>query len=281
LSKLKNTMPEKEISTYFDYIKNYVLEYSPKLITALIIFFVGFWLASFITKLIKKIMRKRDVEQSLVFFIGTLIFWAIRIFVIVAVISNLGIETTSFVAILGAAGLAVGLALQGSLANFAGGVLILILKPFKVGDLIETQGIIGTIKEIKIFSTHITLPDNKLAFVPNAKLSNDNIINYTVNGELRVDIEIGVDYSSNFKLVKEVVFEVLHSNPLILKEPQPTVFVKNLNNSSVDFAIRPWTKSEDYWTVRAEVLEACKLAFDKAGIEIPYPHQVEIKKIVK
>jgi small conductance mechanosensitive channel len=281
LSKLKNIMPEREISTYFDYIKNYVLEYSPKLITALIIFFVGFWLASFITKVIKKLMRKREVEHTLVLFIGTLIFWAIRIFVIVAVISNLGIETTSFVAILGAAGLAVGLALQGSLSNFAGGVLIIILKPFKVGDLIETQGIVGTIKEIKIFSTLITLPDNKLAFIPNAKLSNDNIINYTVNGELRVDIEIGVDYSSNFKLVKEVVFEVLHSNPLILKEPQPTVFVKNLNNSSVDFAIRPWTKSEDYWTVRAEVLEACKLAFDKAGIEIPYPHQVEIKKIAK
>lgn len=274
-------MPEKEFTTYFDYIKDYVLEFSPKLITAIIIFIVGFWLTSIITKLIKKIMRKRDVEPTLVLFVGNLVFWALRIFVIVAVISKLGIETTSFVAILGAAGLAVGLALQGSLSNFAGGVLIIILKPFKVGDVIETQGIIGTVKEIKIFSTLITLPENKQAIIPNATLSNENIINYTVNGQLRVDLEIGVDYGSNFKQVKEVVFEVLNANPLILKEPQPTVFVKTLNNSSVDFAIRPWTKSEDYWTVRAEVLEACKLAFDEAGIEIPYPHQVEIKKIVK
>ena len=280
-NKTQNNMPEKEITSYLDFIKTYVLEYSPKLLTALIIFFVGFWLASIITKLIKKIMRKREVEPTLILFVGNLIFWALRIFVIVAVISKLGIETTSFVAMLGAAGLAVGLALQGSLSNFAGGVLIILLKPFKVGDVIETQDIIGSVKEIKIFSTLITLPENKLAIIPNAKLSNENIINYTVNGTLRVDMVIGVDYGSNFKLVKEVAFKILESHPLILKEPKPEVFVKTLNSSSVDFAIRPWSKSEDYWTVRAEVLEACKLAFDEAGIEIPYPHQVEIKKVVK
>ena len=274
-------MSEKEITSYFEYIKNYVLEYSPKLITALIIFFVGFWLTSVITKLIKKIMRKRDVEPTLVLFIGNLVFWVFRIFVLVAVISKLGIETTSFVAILGAAGLAVGLALQGSLSNFAGGVLIILLKPFRVGDVIEAQGLVGTVKEIKMFSTYITLPENKLAIIPNAALSNDKIINFTVNGNLRVDLEIGVDYGSNFKQVKEVVFDILNNHPLILKEPKPAVFIKTLNNSSVDFAIRPWTKSEDYWGVRAEVLESCKLAFDKAGIEIPYPHQVEIIKVAK
>jgi len=183
-------MTEKEITSYFEYIKNYVLEYSPKLITALLIFFVGFWLASIITKLVKKIMRKREVEPTLVLFVGNLIFWALRIFVLVAVISKLGIETTSFVAILGAAGLAVGLALQGSLSNFAGGVLIILLKPFRVGDVIEAQGLVGTVKEIKMFSTYITLPENKLAIVPNAALSNDKIVNFTVNGNLRVDIEI-------------------------------------------------------------------------------------------
>ncbi len=274
-------MPEKKFTTYFDYIKDYILDYSPKVISALLILLIGLWATSIITKLIKKIMHKREIEQTLILFVGNLVFWALRILVLITVISQLGIGTSSFVAILGAAGLAVGLALQGSLSNFAGGVLIILLKPFKVGDVIETQGIIGTVKEIKIFSTLITLPENKLAIIPNATLSNENIINYTVNGQLRVDLEIGVDYGSNFKQVKDVVFEVLNSNPLVLKEPKPTVFVKTLNNSSVDFAIRPWTNSEDYWIVRGEVLEACKLAFDKAGIEIPYPHQVEIKKIVK
>jgi small conductance mechanosensitive channel len=274
-------MPEKEITTYFDFIKDYILEFSPKLIASILILFVGLWATSIITKLIKKIMLKKNVESTLVLFIGNLTFWTLRILVLVTVISKLGIETSSFVAILGAAGLAVGLALHGSLSNFAGVVLIILLKPFKVGDVIETQGIIGTVKEIKIFSTLITLPENKLAVIPNATLSNENIINYTVNGTLRIDLEIGVDYGSNFKQVKEVVLEVLNSNPLLLKEPKPSVFVKSLNSSSVDFAIRPWSKSEDYWTARAEVLEACKLAFDKAGIEIPYPHQVQIIKTPK
>jgi small conductance mechanosensitive channel len=274
-------MTESEVSTYFEFIKKYVLDYSPKLISALIILFVGLWAASIVTKVVKKVMQKREIESTLVLFVGNMIFWALRILVLITVITQLGIGTSSFVAILGAAGLAVGLALQGSLSNFAGGVLIILLKPFKVGDVIEAQGIIGTVKEIKMFSTYITLPENKLAIIPNASLSNDKIVNFTVNGFLRVDIEIGVDYASNFKNVKEVVFNVLNSNPLILQEPKPSIFVKTLNNSSVDFAIRPWVKSEDYWTVRAEVIEACKLAFDEAGIEIPFPHQVEIKKIVK
>ncbi len=274
-------MTEKEITTYFEYIKNYVLEYSPKLISAVLILFVGLWATSIITKLVKKLMRKREIEPTLVLFIGNLIFWALRILVLITVITQLGIGTSSFVAILGAAGLAIGLALQGSLSNFAGGVLIILLKPFKVGDVIEAQGVIGTVKEIKMFSTIVTLPENKQAIIPNASLSNDNIINYTVNGTLRVDIVIGVDYGSNFKQVKDVVFGILESHPLILKDPQPAVFVMTLNNSSVDFAIRPWTKAEDYWTVRAEVIESCKVAFDKAGIEIPYPHQVEIKKTIK
>lgn len=274
-------MSEKEIASYFEYIKNYVLEYSPKLISAILILLVGLWATSIITKFIKKLMRKREIEPTLILFVGNLVFWALRILVLVTVITQLGIGTSSFVAILGAAGLAVGLALQGSLSNFAGGVLIILLKPFRVGDVIEAQGVVGTVKEIKMFSTYITLPENKLAIIPNAALSNDKIVNFTVNGNLRVDIEIGVDYGSNFKQVKEVVFEILESHPLILKEPKPSVFVKTLNNSSVDFAIRPWSKAEDYWTVRAEILESCKLAFDKAGIEIPYPHQVEIQKVVK
>lgn len=274
-------MSETEIKTYLEFIKNYIFEYSPKLISAIFILIIGLWATNIIVKVVKKIMRKREIEPTLVLFVGNLIFWALRILVLITVITQLGIGTSSFVAILGAAGLAVGLALQGSLSNFAGGVLIILLKPFRVGDVIEAQGIVGTVKEIKMFSTYLTLPENKLAIIPNANLSNDKIINYTVNGNLRIDIEIGVDYGSNFKQVKEVVFNILNNHPLILKEPAPSVFVKTLNNSSVDFAIRPWSKAEDYWTVKSEVIESCKLAFDDAGIEIPYPHQVEIKKVVK
>lgn len=274
-------MAIKQIISFADTIKDYVLEFSPKLIVAFLILIIGLWTTSIATKLIKKILTKREVEPTLTLFLGNMIFWTLRILVFVTVISKLGVETSSFVAILGAAGLAIGLALQGSLSNFAGGVLIILFKPFKVGDTIEAQGIIGTVVEIKIFSTIITLPENKTAIIPNASLSNGNIINYTLNGTLRIDLVIGVDYGSNLQQVKEVALEVMHSNSAVLKDPSPSVFVKTLNNSSVDFAIRPWVKSEDYWTVRAEIIEACKLAFDKAGIEIPFPHQVEIKKIVK
>lgn len=274
-------MAIKQIISFADTIKEYVLEFSPKLIVAFLILIIGLWTSSIATKLIKKILTKREVEPTLTLFLGNMIFWTLRILVFVTVISKLGVETSSFVAILGAAGLAIGLALQGSLSNFAGGVLIILFKPFKVGDTIEAQGIIGTVEEIKIFSTILTLPENKTAIIPNASLSNGNIINYTSKGTLRIDLVIGVDYGSNLQQVKEVALEVMHSNPAVLKDPAPTVFIKTLNNSSVDFAIRPWVNSEDYWTVRAEIIEACKIAFDKAGIEIPYPHQVEIKKIVK
>ncbi|HBK82211.1 MAG TPA: mechanosensitive ion channel protein [Flavobacterium sp.] len=271
-------IPQKEIYTYVDYIKDYVMEYSPRLFSALLILIVGLWVSSFFTKTLKRIMLKREIESTLVLFVGNLLFWGMRILVLVTVITQLGIGTSSLVAILGAAGLAIGLALQGSLSNFAGGVLIILLKPFKVGDVIEAQGVTGKVKEIKMFSTHIDLFENKLAIIPNAILSNDKIINFTVNGNLRVDIQIGVDYASNFKEVREVVFNVLNNHPMVLKNPEPEIFVLKLNSSSVDFAIRPWTKSDNYLKVKSDVLEQCKIAFDEAGIEIPYPHQVEISK---
>ena len=274
-------IPKKEIISYIDYIENYVIEYSPRLISALLILVIGLWAASFLTKTLKRVMLRRNIEATLVLFSGNLIFWGLRILVLITVITQLGIGTSSFVAILGAAGLAIGLALQGSLSNFAGGVLIILLKPFKVGDIIEAQGVIGKVREIKMFSTYIDLFENKLAIIPNANLSNDKIINISANGILRVDVEIGVDYGSNFKEVKEVVFGVLENHPLVLKNPKPEVFVLRLNSSSVDFAIRPWSKSEDYLAVKSYVLEACKVAFDKAGIEIPYPHQVEMSKATK
>lgn len=267
-----------EIQSYIEIVKKLVLEYSPKIFFAFIILFIGLWAASMITKFTKKILKKRKVEDTLANFAGNLLFWTLRVLVFITFISKLGIETSSFVAILGAAGLAVGLALQGSLSNFAGGILIILFKPFKVEDVIETQGVIGLVKEIQIFNTRLQTADNKTIYIPNGILSNGVVTNYTQEGIRRVDIVIGVDYSSDLQLVKKTITEVMLKNPQVLKEPEATTFVLDLASSSIDMAIRPWATVEDYFKVRSEVIEACIIAFDAANIEIPYPHQVEIHK---
>lgn len=267
-----------EIQNYFETIKKLVLEYSPKFVVAIIILIVGLWATSFITKTAKKVMIKRNVELTLSNFIGNLVFWTLRVLLFVTVISKLGIETSAFVTILGAAGLAIGLSLQGSLSNFAGGILIILFKPFRLGDFIEAQNVLGTVKDIKIFSTVITSPDNKQIVIPNAALSNGVITNYTVNGIRRVDLIISVDYKTNLQLAKSTIESVLKSIPEVLQEPEAAVFITNLATSSIDFAVRPFALTENYWKVKSDVLEKTKKAFDQAGIEIPYPHQVEIHK---
>ncbi|MFN7044012.1 MAG: mechanosensitive ion channel family protein [Flavobacterium sp.] len=271
-------MSPTEINNYFETIKKLVLEYSPKFVIAIIILLVGLWATSFITKAAKKVMLARNIEVTLSTFIGNLIFWILRILLFVTVISKLGIETSAFVTVLGAAGLAIGLSLQGSLSNFAGGILIILFKPFRIDDFIEAQGVLGTVKDIKIFSTVITSPDNKQIVIPNAALSNGVITNYTVNGIRRVDLIISVDYKTDLQLAKTILENVLKSIPEVLQEPQSMIFVNDLASSSIDFAVRPFTKSENFWLVKSNVLEKTKKAFDLAGIEIPYPHQVEIHK---
>jgi small conductance mechanosensitive channel len=271
-------MTERELENYFTTMKNLILEYSPKIIFAFIILFIGLWITSILTKLIKRILKKREVEETLANFAGNLLFWMLRILVFITFISKLGVETSSFVAILGAAGLAIGLALQGSLSNFAGGILIILFKPFKVEDIIESQGVIGSVKEIQIFNTRLTTPDNKTIYIPNGILSNGVIKNYTQEGIRRVDLIISVDYSSDLQLVKQTISEVMKNNSNVLKEPAPTTFVFELADSSINMAVRPWSKSDEYLKVHSEILEGCKIAFDKVGIEIPFPHQVEIHK---
>ena len=271
-------MTEKEIEGYISLLKKIILEFSPKIFFAFIILFIGLWAASIITKFTKKILKKRKVEDTLANFAGNLLFWTLRILVFITFISKLGVETSSFVAILGAAGLAIGLALQGSLSNFAGGILIILFKPFKTEDVIEAAGSIGLVKEIQIFNTRLLTADNKTIYIPNGILSNGVVINYTQEGIRRVDLVIGVDYSSDLNLVKNTIKEVMSKNTHVLKEPEATTFVLDLADSSINMAIRPWAKSEDYFKVRSEILEACKIAFDEANIEIPYPHQVEIQK---
>lgn len=253
-------------------------EYGIKIIGAIAIWIIGSWLIKKARKAIKKVMTKIDYDESLQKFLLNLIGWTLKILLFLAILANLGVETTSFAAVLAAAGLAVGLALQGSLGNFAGGVLIMIFKPIKIGDLIEAQGEIGVVKEIEIFTTKLTGLSNREIIIPNGSLSNGNIINYTTEGTRRVDLVFGVGYDSDIKKTKEVLMSVLTSHTKVLKTPEPTVNVMELADSSINFAVRPWCNAEHYWDVYFGITENTKEALDAAGIEIPYPHQVEIKK---
>ncbi len=263
---------------WISYAIDLAKEYAPKVLAAIVIYIIGSWIIKKIIKVLRKSMAKSNYEESLQKFLINLASWALKILLILAIISSLGVNVTTFAAVIAAAGLAVGLALQGSLANFAGGVLLMIFKPYKIGDLIEAQDVIGVVKEIEIFTTKLVTPDNKLAIVPNGAMGNGNIINYTEEGQIRVDTVVGVGYDEDIKKTKEVLMEVLTSNPKVLKDPAPSVNVCELADSSVNFAVRPYCKPEDYWDVYFGTIEKTKLALDAANIEIPYPHGVEIQK---
>lgn len=266
-----------DIQNWIDKGYDLLIIYAPKLIAAILIWIIGIWLIRILLKTIRKTMETRDYDVSLKKFLMNLTGWILKIVLIVVVLGTVGIETTSFAAILAAAGLAIGLALQGSLANFAGGVLIMIFKPIKVGDFIEAQGEAGTVREIEIFTTKLTSPDNKEIIIPNGKLSNDNIVNYSALEMRRVDLKFGVGYDSDLKHTKNVLMSVLTSHPLVLKEPAPLVRLVELADSSINFNVRPWVNTSDYWDVYYDIMESTKEALDNAGIEIPYPHQVEIQ----
>lgn len=255
-----------------------VKEFGPKLITAILIYIIGIWVIKKMIARIRKIMAKSKYDESLQKFLLNLISWSLKIVLVIVVISRLGVDVTTFAAVIAAAGLAIGMALQGSLANFAGGVLIMIFRPYKIGDFIEAQGIMGAVKEIEIFTTKLITPENKLAIIPNGVMANGNIINYTAEGVIRVDITIGVGYDEDMKQAKDILLNVLTSNDKVLKEPAPSVNVVELAESSVNLAVRPYCKPENYWDVYFYTTENCKLALDAAGIEIPYPHAVEIQK---
>jgi len=258
--------------------ESFLLKYGPGVLTALLTLIIGLFIVNMIIKLAKKIMKKSNVDATLQAFLGNLLGWALKILLFVTVITQLGVETTSFAAILGAAGLAVGLALQGSLSNFAGGALIMVFKPFKVGDYIKAQGEEGVVKSIEIFTTKLNTVDNKEIIIPNGVLSNSSIINYSAEETRRVDLTFGVSYDANIKETKEVLASIANNHPLILKNPAPAILLVELADSSINFAVRSWVKSDDYWTVYTEVLEQTKEALDKANIDIPYPHLVQIRK---
>lgn len=251
-------MTKIEIQSYFDNLKTVVLEYSPKLVVALVILLVGLWGSSMITKAAKKIMLKRKVELTLSNFIGNLIFWTLRVVLIVTVISKLGIETTSFVAILGAAGLAIGLSLQGSLSNFAGGILIVLFKPFKLGDTIETQGETGKVSEILLFSTKLITATNQVIYIPNAILSNGKIKNYSQLGVRRADIVLKTSYQSDFNAIKNSLIQFTSNHDGILQEPKPEVLINELSETTIVFTVKVWTKNKDFSQVNSDILEFSK-----------------------
>lgn len=253
---------------YFDQFIKLLIDYSPKLISALVILFIGLYAVRLINRLVRKIMVKRELDPTLATFLADSLLWAMRFLLFVTFISKLGIETSSFVAILGAIGLAVGLSLQGSLSNFAGGVLIILFKPFKVGDSIEAQGVAGTVSEIQIFVTKLVTGNNQTIFVPNGILSNGVITNYSLGKNRRANLLFTISYHTNIKTAKEIVMQVLENHPKVLKTPAPAVVVNLLTDSTIQLAIQPWAKNADFGQMCSDVLEECKEAFDQAGIAI-------------
>jgi len=243
------------------------------IIVALIILFAGLYIIGFINKMIRKFFQRKDYDLALESFLQSFISIALKILLFVLVITQLGVQSSSLIAIIGAAGLAIGLALQGSLSNFAGGVLLLLFKPFKVGDFISAQGVDGTVKEITIFYTKLTTFGNQVAIVPNGKLSNDNVINYNALSARRDKINVGIGYGSNIKTAKEILLQICADNENISKEPAPEVYVDGLGDSSVDLTLRFWADTSVFWAAHFYVIEETKNRFDAAGIEIPFPQR--------
>jgi small conductance mechanosensitive channel len=252
-------------------IQEFIAEYGLSLIGALLIFLIGRWAAKVIKGLVARMMNKSKADPTLVAFVSNLVYVGLLTFVFIAALAQLGVQTTSFIAVIGAAGLAVGLALQGALANFAAGVLLLIFRPFKAGDFVEGAGTMGVIKEIGIFTTVLNTPDNKLVIVPNAKLTGDNITNFSAETTRRVDLVVGVSYKADLRKTTEVIMDVLKSDELVLEEPAPNVAVLELADSSVNLVVRPWVETANYWTVYFRVIQKIKERLDAEGIEIPFP----------
>ena len=252
--------------------------YGLNIVMAALILIFGRVLSKISSKILGKVLSKTKMDATVSKFVTNVTYIAIMTFVVIAALGKLGIQTASFIAVIGSAGLAIGLALQGSLSNFAAGVLMMIFKPFKVGDFIEAGGALGTVKEIQIFNTILSSPDNVRVIVPNAQVTGGNIKNYTVNGTRRVDLVVGVSYEDDLKKAKDVIEAVLAADERILKDPPMTVAVSELGDSSVNFVVRPWVKAADYWDVYFDVTTKVKLALDKNGISIPYPQRdVHIK----
>jgi len=259
-------------------IQQWYTEYSPMLVnyviafvSAILIYWIGGKVAGFISGLVAKAMAKRDLDSIVVNFIKNIVYGVLMTGVIIAALGQVGIQTASFIAVLGAAGLAIGLALQGSLSNFASGVLIIVFRPFKSGDFVEAGGVSGIVEEIKLFSTYIRSGDNKQIILPNSSVTGGAITNYSTKPTRRIDLVIGVSYDADIKHAKQVLTEIVEAHESVLKDPAPVVAVAELADSSVNFVVRPWVKSADYWPTHFDLMETIKIKLDEEKIGIPYP----------
>lgn len=266
-------MDNIDFQKYYDMAIELAVQRGPKILLAILILIVGLRLIKFVVKLLNRGFEARNLDVTLRPFLSNLVNWVLKVLLFVTVAGMVGIGDTSFVAIIGAAGLAIGFALQGTLSNFAGGVLILIFKPFKVGDLIEGQGHLGVVEEIEIFVTKILTPDNRLVILPNGALSNGSLKNLTAKEKVRVDLTIGIAYDEDVKLARTLLIDVMKAHPKVIQDPAPFVGVAELADSAINLAVRPWCNPADYWDVYFDILEGSKDALDKAGITIPFPQR--------
>ena len=260
-----------KLNVFYEKAVELFVTYAPKLALAIFTLVIGLYLIKGLSRIIVLSMGKSKVDRTLIPFVSNLISWGLKALLFISVASMVGVATTSFIAVLGAAGLAIGLALQGSLGNFAGGVLILLFKPYGIDDLIEAQGHVGVVKEVQIFNTILLSPDHKRVIIPNGAISNGSIINYSAEDKRRVDLVIGIAYESDVAKAKEVLMQVLKTNQWALSDPAPQVAVSELADSSVNLVVRPWCKPADYWDIYFSVTEQAKAALESNGITIPFP----------
>lgn len=258
---------------HIDKAIDWIWEVLPDVVMALIILVAGLWVIGFLNKMVRKFFEKKDYDLALESFLQSFISIALKVLLFVLVITQLGVKSSSLIAIIGAAGLAIGLALQGSLSNFAGGVLILLFKPFKIGDWISAQGVDGSVKEITIFYTKVNTFGNQLAIIPNGQLSNNNVVNYSAMPTRRDNIKVGIGYSSNIKTAKDIMLDICQKNENVLKDPMPEVYVDSLGDSSVNLTLRFWAENSVFWAAHFFIIEEVKRRFDEAEIEIPFPQR--------
>ena len=261
---------EKQI----EQLKTLVVLYAPNVLMAILTLIIGFWVIGWINKLLDRVMTQRRIDPTVSNFAGSIVSVGLKVLLLLSVASQFGFETTSFIAILSAMAFAVGLAMQGSLGHFASGVMLLILKPYRVGDLVELNDKVGVVEGIHIFNTTLRTVDNKRVFIPNGLITDEVITNISGQGEIRVDMTYGIGYESDIDQARKIIQEVADNCPEILKDKPVDIFVSELADSSVNFAVRPWTDSPNYWTVYFYMQENIKKAFDRAGISIPFPQRV-------
>ena len=265
------TLSTDEYVKYVDIVTTFVVEYTFNVIGAIIIFLVGKWVARKISNGIERLMERAQIDETLNDLTGSVVYFGLLVVVIMMALETLGVKTTSFLAVLGAAGLAVGLALKDTLSNIGAAVIILIFRPFKVGDYIGAGGAEGFVDKISLFTTTISPYDNRTIIVPNSAVTAGNIINFSNKAQRRVDHVVGISYGDDIKKAKDVIYGVIAEDPRTLEDPAPLVAVKELGESSVNFTVRAWVKSEEYWPVYFDLIENIKLALDANGITIPFP----------